>query len=135
MMSSYGLLWKTAPSGHLDKYARAPNRTLSLIQKVNIILQSLAGLQHIHGQDIIHRDVKPANVLVTGNEDTPTIKLCDFGMSRFIDHIREHSLRPMSAGVGTKTFNAPEFVQRRTNVQCKRRCLFDGCHFTLTSGC
>ena len=100
------LIMEHCTLGSLNKYAT--QRTLSLSKKVDIILQSLAGLKHIHRQNLIHRDIKPANVLVTGNEDTPTIKLCDFGMSRFIHRIGEHSVRQMSVGVGTPGYNAPE---------------------------
>ena len=92
--------------GSLDKYAT--QRTLSLDQKIDIMLQSLAGLKHIHRQNIIHRDLKPANILITGNKDAPTIKLCDFGMSRFVDNVGEHSVRQMTRAVGTQVYNAPE---------------------------
>ena len=100
------LIMEHCTLGSLNKYAT--QRTLSISKKVDIMLQSLAGLKHIHRQNIIHRDIKPANVLVTGNEDTPTIKLCDFGMSRFTDRLGEHSVRQMSFAVGTKEYNAPE---------------------------
>ena len=46
--------------------------------------------------------------MASGNKDTPTIKICDFGMSRVIDHMGEHSVRQMSFEVGTPEFNAPE---------------------------
>ena len=100
------LIMEHCTLGSLNKYAT--QRTLSLSQKIDITLQSLAGLKHIHRQNIIHRDIKPANVLVTGNKDAPIIKLCDFGMSRFIDCMGEHSVRQMSFAVGTKEYNAPE---------------------------
>ena len=97
--------------GSLDKYAT--QTTLSLSQKIDVMLQSLAGLKHIHRQKIIHRDIKPANILITGNEDIPRIKLCDFGMSRFIDRMGEHSVRQMSVAVGTPNYNAPELFSSK----------------------
>ena len=100
------LIMEYCTLGSLTTYAA--QRTISLGKKIDIILQSLAGLKHIHGQNIIHRDVKPDNILLTGDEDTPTVKLCDFGMSRFIDGMGEHSVRQMSIGVGTRVYNAPE---------------------------
>ena len=100
------LIMEYCTLGSLSKYAT--QNTLSLKTKIGIILQGLSGLKHIHRHNIIHRDVKPDNILVTGNRDTPTIKLCDFGMSRFIDGMGEHSGRQMSIGVGTRAYNAPE---------------------------
>ena len=100
------LIMEHCTLGSLNKYAT--QRILSVSQKIDIMLQSLAGLKHIHRQKMIHRDIKPANVLVTGNKNLPTIKLCDFGMSRFIDNMGEHSVRQMSIGVGTPNYNAPE---------------------------
>ena len=92
--------------GSLRKYAA--QRTLSLSQKIDVMLQSLAGLKHIHRQNIIHRHITPPNIVVTGKEDTPTIKICDFSMSCHIDHMDEHSVREMSVDIGTPEYNAPE---------------------------
>ena len=100
------LIMEYCTLGSLTTYTA--QRTLSLGKKIDIILQSLAGLKHIHMQNIIHRDIKPDNILLAGDEDTPTVKLCDFGMSRFIDGMGEHSVRQMSIGVGTRVYNAPE---------------------------
>ena len=105
------LIMEYCTLGSLKKYAA--QKTLSLSKKIDIILQSLAGLKHIHRQKIIHRDIKPDNILVTGNKDTPTVKLCDFGMSRLTDGMGEHSVRQMSIGVGTMAYNAPEQFSKK----------------------
>ena len=43
------------------------------------IYQILRALKHIHSAGVIHRDLKPGNILVNGNCD---IKICDFGLAR-----------------------------------------------------
>eukprot|EP00968_Pinguiococcus_pyrenoidosus_P026065 scaffold7052_cov254-Pinguiococcus_pyrenoidosus.AAC.70 len=45
------------------------------------LYQILVGLKFIHSADVIHRDMKPANILL--NEDC-TLKICDFGLARVV---------------------------------------------------
>lgn len=42
----------------------------------------LLGLEYCHAKGVIHRDIKPANLLIFKNEDSFTLKLCDFGLSK-----------------------------------------------------
>ena len=44
--------------------------------------QLLRGLLFLHSADIMHRDIKPCNLLVNTNCD---LKICDFGLARGID--------------------------------------------------
>lgn len=57
-------------------------KSLSLNQKIKIILKVAKALQYVHGKGIIHRDLKPENILCNHQGD---VKLIDFGVSYLMD--------------------------------------------------
>ena len=81
----------------------------AISDKVELMAQIANGIAFLHGKNIVHRDIKPGNILVT-KDNTPKqfcVKLCDFGMAKCLDETRETS--GMSSRVGSKAFQAPEF--------------------------
>jgi serine/threonine protein kinase len=87
---------------------------------VEIGVQSCAGLEYAHRQGIIHRDVKPGNLMIIGGparrgntrttaHDPPTgemgVKLTDFGIARAAEQTR---LTQVGSVVGTAAYLAPE---------------------------
>ena len=77
--------------------------------KIEGMRQIAAGIKYLHGQDVVHRDVKPGNILVT-SENPFQILLADFDVCKCLDPEVETSL--MTSNVGTLAFKAPEFFQR-----------------------
>ncbi len=63
-----------------DLYQLCKNQGMPFSQTFDYLEQICAGLSFAHTQNIIHRDVKPQNLLLTG--DRKTIKICDFGVAR-----------------------------------------------------
>ncbi|EGG13677.1 hypothetical protein DFA_11438 [Cavenderia fasciculata] len=63
------------------------------------IIQILKGVQCIHNNNIIHRDIKPGNILVSSDY---TLKIADFGMSK-----HDEGERTISTQVGSPLFLAP----------------------------
>jgi serine/threonine protein kinase len=77
---------------------------------VDLILQILRGLEHAHGQGVVHRDLKPQNIFVTrDHEGREVLKLVDFGIAKIIggDGALEQMTR---AGMvfGTPQYMSPE---------------------------
>jgi len=69
-----------------------------------IALQVLAGLAEAHGAGVVHRDVKPGNVLV---DDAGDARLCDFGIAR-VTGASAAKLTQVGTRLGTLLYMAPE---------------------------
>ncbi|RWS04361.1 hypothetical protein B4U79_13740, partial [Dinothrombium tinctorium] len=75
--------------------------------KVKLLMrQILEGIAFLHDCNIAHLDIKPQNILLVKQYPDVDIKLCDFGISRFIAEGSE--LREI---VGTPDYVAPEILQ------------------------
>jgi eukaryotic-like serine/threonine-protein kinase len=74
-------------------------------------IQACAGLDYAHRRGIIHRDVKPGNLMVVGDPmggGAMTVKLTDFGIARAIEQTR---ITQVGSVVGTAAYLAPEQVR------------------------
>ncbi|XP_045028596.1 calcium/calmodulin-dependent protein kinase type II subunit gamma-like [Daphnia magna] len=79
---------------------------------IHVFLQLASGLKHIHSKLIIHRDIKPQNVLISktpaSRSNEVTIKWADFGLSKSVDEKGNHS---WSGVRGTINWYAPEVLK------------------------
>ncbi|GAA2095407.1 hypothetical protein GCM10009801_64160 [Streptomyces albiaxialis] len=92
------------PGVPLDDAVRAQSEPLPE-RTVRILLNRLAlALGSVHGAGLIHRDVKPSNVLVT--LDGP--RLIDFGIARALEPVGDTQLTRTGAVVGSPAFMSPE---------------------------
>ena len=78
------------------------NGTLTWSDTVNFTIQILRGLQHAHDKGIVHRDVKPQNIIVLADK---TIKVTDFGIARFA---RKESQTITDKAIGSVHYISPE---------------------------
>lgn len=81
----------------------ATKRPLTLVQKMQIMGQVADGLHHAHLHGIVHRDVKPPNIMVLPDE---TVQIMDFGIAR----LTASASRQTRTGlvIGTVLYMAPE---------------------------
>ncbi|KJU83536.1 Serine/threonine protein kinase domain protein [Candidatus Magnetobacterium bavaricum] len=76
----------------------------------DIISQSLEALYYAHSHNTVHRDVKPANILLTKSSDGRlNVKLADFGIAKDF-HSEEKSLTKTGFTMGTAYYMAPEQI-------------------------
>jgi eukaryotic-like serine/threonine-protein kinase len=75
---------------------------LEVKESVDILTQACRGLEYAHRNGVVHRDVKPGNLLVS---DTAVVKLADFGIARATD---QSSITQVGSVLGTAAYLAPE---------------------------
>jgi serine/threonine protein kinase len=73
---------------------------LDLSRSLDVICQICNAVEHAHGQGVIHRDLRPANVMIT---ESGMVKVADFGTSRFLE-IAAHG----TTVIGSPPYMAPE---------------------------
>ncbi|MFA6311908.1 MAG: serine/threonine-protein kinase [Sterolibacterium sp.] len=76
---------------------------------VRILMQICAGVGAMHGRKLLHRDIKPDNVIAyCSNDDFDLIKLLDFGLIKDLENAESRDLTRDVRMLGTPAFMAPE---------------------------
>jgi len=99
-----GVGWVAMELAHgvdLTRYTR-PNRMMPAAAVASIGQRVAGALDHVHQRGVIHRDVKPANIIVDWARDE--VKLVDFGVAHWQDHARTRSGQTL----GSPEYMAPE---------------------------
>ena len=83
---------------------------LSPRERLELFIPVCQAIQHAHQKGIIHRDVKPSNVMVTLHDGKPVPKIIDFGVAKAIDQrLTERTLfTQYGAIIGTPEYMSPE---------------------------
>lgn len=111
------------PQGNLESWLRSPDggRDAPLPVRLEVIARVADALAAAHSVGVLHKDLKPANVLVAGEPAAPTVKLADFGSGNVVDPKRLERLgitrlgftaSAMAAGqaAATALYLAPEII-------------------------
>jgi serine/threonine protein kinase/WD40 repeat protein len=85
-------------------------RRLTPKQRLDLFIPVCLAIQHAHMKGIIHRDIKPGNVLVALHDETPVPKVIDFGVAKAVgQQLTEKTIYTgFGALVGTPAYMAPE---------------------------
>lgn len=105
---------------------------LSLELAVNYIMQAAHGLQHAHENGLVHRDVKPGNLLI---DELGVVKILDLGLALFADEDRASlTIQHNENVLGTADFLAPEQALNSHDVDGRADIYGLGCtlYYALT---
>src|SRR5205085_109884 len=110
------------------------NGTLSPERAAHYIRQAALGLQHAHGMGLVHRDIKPGNLLL---DRQGVVKILDMGLARFFHEDSAAFIKEYEVGyiIGTGDYIAPEQIRdsrvdiradicsrsRPARLSCRRR--------------
>ena len=89
---------------------RDRRKVLTWKETLHFITQTLEALQHAHNKGIVHRDIKPQNIMVLADG---SIKVMDFGIARFS---RGESHTTTDKAIGSVHYISPE--QAKGEARC-----------------
>ena len=90
--------------GHTLRQVLQSDAVISQDEAVSIVTEILEALEYSHDQGIIHRDIKPGNIMIT---DSGKVKVMDFGIARALDDIGATMTNTWNV-VGTAQYLSPE---------------------------
>lgn len=136
------ILMEYMDGGSVQDYLKQKVESLQLSEVFKIALDVARGMDYLHRMNIIHRDLKTANLLI---DSVGTVKIADFGVARIMD-----SVCCTTAETGTYRWMAPEVIEHKpydckadvysfgillwellTGQVSKKYCFFKNCNFTL----
>lgn len=102
------LVMEYLPSESLEAIAwrHDPERRVRLAVKA--VLRLLEALEYAHGEGVVHRDVKPSNVLASTSGGRLRLKLSDFGLAKVFNTAGYSGITPSNEICGTLAYMSPE---------------------------
>ncbi len=98
------------PGLDLSKVVKAKG-TLPVAHACNFIYQAALGLQNAFESGLIHRDIKPHNLMLSHNRDRSLVKILDFGLAKATREEKvDSALTSVGQALGTPDFIAPEQI-------------------------
>ncbi len=95
----------------LDRLTK--EKDLSEQHAAAVMRQVLGGVAYLHAKNVVHRDIKPQNILFESPEKNSRIKIIDFCASRFFE-----TAEKMQSKVGTPYYVSPEVLRKSYDYKC-----------------
>ncbi|ELP85509.1 protein kinase, putative, partial [Entamoeba invadens IP1] len=95
-----------------DLMKHKTNKEVDVKMRIKIMIDAAQGIYYLHENNILHRDIKPDNILVISLDLNEKVngKLTDFGSSRNINLLMTNMT--FTKGIGTPTYMAPEILMK-----------------------
>jgi serine/threonine-protein kinase len=86
---------------------------ISVEHCLDIFIQVCDGLGHAHKQGVIHRDLKPGNIMLVRKESDELVKIIDFGIAEVLSNakVKRQNLTKDEPVLGSPTYMSPEHCQ------------------------
>jgi len=112
---AYGI-WNNVPyiviervNGQSLQHLLTKNEPLNVPFALDVARQVCDGLQHVHANDVLHRDLKPTNILTVYSPDGGvSVKLIDFGLAKLIGWNNFQKLTQTGMALGSVMYASPE---------------------------
>ncbi len=109
------LVMEHVPGVPIDRYC--DENEVDVEARLRLFLQVCAGIHHAHQKGVLHRDIKPLNLLVTeqdepGGTQRAVVKVLDFGIAKELDTNVDSQLT-VGLLMGTPAFASPEMASER----------------------
>ena len=102
---------------------------------LDILFGIASGLAHAHEKKILHRDVKPANVIFCYEENGLLVpKLVDFGLAKWSDPGQDQDLTSTGSILGTPAYISPEAINGETMTAASDVYSFGSMAFEMLTG-
>ncbi|MBC7791237.1 MAG: protein kinase [Anaerolineae bacterium] len=120
-----GLLYYVMPyvEGESLRVRLRRERQLSLDDSISIAREVAEALSFAHARGIVHRDVKPENVLMSGQHAC----IADFGIARALDAAGAEALTTSGSAIGTPAYMSPEQASGETKLDARSDIYSLGC--------
>jgi len=128
--ATHFLVMEYVPGQNLNRWVQQFG-PLPLDFAAETIRQAALGLYHAHSEGMVHRDIKPGNILVTacGVRDYPNVKVLDMGLARMVREFSDEEPTSTNQILGTPDYMAPEQVRSSRLVDPRSDIFSLGCTF------
>ncbi|MDB6074265.1 MAG: tetratricopeptide repeat protein, partial [Verrucomicrobiaceae bacterium] len=106
--------------GPVTQWCEAHEATI--LQRLGLFVQICRAVQHAHEKGILHRDLKPNNILMAESADKPMPKVIDFGVAMALDVSSLDRLNRLTQGdqvIGTPLYMSPEQLEGRQELDVR----------------